>query len=106
MDPRRFIYQLTITRINNLQYNTIINDPFSFHQVASCTLDAGVKIYSYRVDSVHKDTFKVLGSLGGAMDAKDDEDEEGGAGGEGGEADGEEGSQVCSIFIPHVGKNL
>jgi len=52
-------------------------------QVASCTLDAGVKIYSYRVDSVHKDTFKVLGSLGGTVDNKDDEDgEEGGEGAE------------------------
>ena len=40
-------------------------------QVASCTLDAGVKIYSYRVDSVHKDTYKVLGSLGRVVDNKE-----------------------------------
>ena len=33
-------------------------------QVASCTLDAGVKIYAYRVDSVHNEAYKVLGSLG------------------------------------------
>ena len=33
-------------------------------QVASCTLDAGVKIYAYRVDSVHSEAYKVLGSLG------------------------------------------
>lgn len=45
-------------------------------QVASCTLDAGVKIYSYRVDAVHKDTFKVLGSLGNRMNNKDDEEED------------------------------
>lgn len=32
-------------------------------QVASCTLDASVKIYSCRVDSVHSDTYKVLGGL-------------------------------------------
>ncbi|MCO5582643.1 hypothetical protein L7F22_036541 [Adiantum nelumboides] len=32
-------------------------------QKASCTLEAGVKIYSYRVDSVHSETFKVLGGL-------------------------------------------
>jgi len=32
-------------------------------QVASCTLDASVKIYSCRVDSVHNETFKVLGGL-------------------------------------------
>lgn len=44
-------------------------------QRASVTLDAGVKIYSYRVDSVHTDTFKILGGLGRA--SKDTEDEEG-----------------------------
>ena len=32
-------------------------------QVASCTLDASVKIYSYRVDSVHSEAYKVLGGL-------------------------------------------
>ena len=32
-------------------------------QVASCTLDASVKIWSNRVDSVHSDTFKVLSGL-------------------------------------------
>jgi condensin complex subunit 2 len=32
-------------------------------QKASCTLDASVKIYSYRVDSVHNQTYKVLGGL-------------------------------------------
>lgn len=32
-------------------------------QVASCTLDAGVKIYSYRVDSVYSTAFRVLGGL-------------------------------------------
>jgi hypothetical protein len=32
-------------------------------QKASCTLDASVMIYSHRVDSVHKDTYKVFLSL-------------------------------------------
>ena len=32
-------------------------------QRASCTLDASVQIYSYRVDSVHQSTYKVLGGL-------------------------------------------
>lgn len=32
-------------------------------QKASVTLDAGVKIYSYRVDSVHNETFKMLTGL-------------------------------------------
>ena len=30
---------------------------------ASSTIDAGVKIYSSRVDSVHADAYKVLGNL-------------------------------------------
>lgn len=33
-------------------------------QRASVTLDAGVKIYSHRVDSVHTLSFKILGSMG------------------------------------------
>ena len=40
-------------------------------QVASCTLDAGVKIYAYRVDSVHTEAYKMLGSLGRAVDNQD-----------------------------------
>lgn len=43
-------------------------------QKASCTLDAGVKIYSYRVDSVHNETFKVLGGLN--RTSQNDEGEE------------------------------
>nr|PNR50721.1 hypothetical protein PHYPA_009907 [Physcomitrium patens] len=38
------------------------DDQDSF-QKASCTLEAGVKIYSTRVDSVHFETYKVLSSL-------------------------------------------
>eukprot|EP01094_Clydonella_sp_ATCC50884_P017870 TRINITY_DN3199_c0_g1_i1.p1 TRINITY_DN3199_c0_g1~~TRINITY_DN3199_c0_g1_i1.p1 ORF type:complete len:760 (+),score=164.03 TRINITY_DN3199_c0_g1_i1:217-2280(+) len=32
-------------------------------QMASCTLEASVKIYSTRVDSVHSETYKVMGGL-------------------------------------------
>ncbi|XP_037405647.1 condensin complex subunit 2-like isoform X2 [Triticum dicoccoides] len=32
-------------------------------QKASCTLEAGVKIYSLRVDSVHSEAYKVLGAI-------------------------------------------
>jgi len=35
---------------------------FFFGQ-ASCTLEAGVKIYSLRVDSVHSEAYKVLGGM-------------------------------------------
>ena len=51
-------------------------------QKASCTLDASVKIYSYRVDSVHQNTYKILGGLsrsGGDGDDAEDGDEEDGA---------------------------
>ena len=30
---------------------------------ASCTLEAGVKIYALRVDSVHSEAYKVLGGM-------------------------------------------
>lgn len=43
-------------------------------QRASVTLDAGVKIYSYRVDSVHTETFKILGGLGRAANSADEPD--------------------------------
>ncbi|NXB14272.1 CND2 protein, partial [Rhagologus leucostigma] len=33
-------------------------------QVAAGTLDASAKIYAVRVDSVHADTYRVLGNLG------------------------------------------
>ncbi|PRW32517.1 condensin complex subunit 2 [Chlorella sorokiniana] len=57
-------------------------------QRASVTLDAGVKIYSYRVDSVHTETFKILGGLGRASGPADEP--EPGELGDGGVGDGEE----------------
>ncbi|XP_057862011.2 condensin complex subunit 2 isoform X2 [Cryptomeria japonica] len=46
-------------------------------QKASCSLEAGVKIYSLRVDSVHSEAYKVLGGINrtGAGDAGDGEGE-------------------------------
>ncbi|XP_057792703.1 condensin complex subunit 2 [Salvia miltiorrhiza] len=48
-------------------------------QKASCTLEAGVKIYSMRVDSVHSEAYKVLGGINrvGQEDEKDDAVEDG-----------------------------
>ncbi|KAL1220456.1 Condensin complex subunit 2 [Cardamine amara subsp. amara] len=45
-------------------------------QKASCTLEAGVKIYSMRVDSVHSEAYKVLGGItrAGQDDSGDNED--------------------------------
>ncbi|KAJ6674666.1 CONDENSIN COMPLEX SUBUNIT 2 [Salix viminalis] len=39
------------------------NDTETNFQKASCTLEAGVKIYSLRVDSVHSEAYKVLGGI-------------------------------------------
>ncbi|XP_057455862.1 condensin complex subunit 2 [Lotus japonicus] len=47
-------------------------------QKASCTLEAGVKIYSLRVDSVHSEAYKVLGGMNRAgQDAEEDTTAEG-----------------------------
>ena len=54
---------------------------------ASCTLDASVKIYSYRVDDVHLSSYRVLANLNRTDNKKDGGavDVEGGEGGESGE---------------------
>ena len=36
----------------------------SFFQMAGCTLDAGAKIYSFRVDNLHSDAYRVANVLG------------------------------------------
>ncbi|XP_025819043.1 condensin complex subunit 2 [Panicum hallii] len=59
-------------------------------QKASCTLEAGVKIYSLRVDSVHSEAYKVLGGINRA--------------GRGEEADVEDGSNVESAQDEGIGK--
>ncbi|XP_027348230.1 condensin complex subunit 2 [Abrus precatorius] len=42
-------------------------------QKASCTLEAGVKIYSLRVDSVHSEAYKVLGGMNRAGQEADEQ---------------------------------
>ena len=49
-------------------------------QRASCTLDAGVKIYAYRVDSVHSDVFKVMSGLSRSAGPEPEEAAAGGGG--------------------------
>ncbi|KAJ4977207.1 hypothetical protein NE237_002313 [Protea cynaroides] len=49
------------------------NDVETNFQKASCTLEAGVKIYSLRVDSVHSEAYKVLGGINRA--GREDEHE-------------------------------
>ncbi|KAJ0582812.1 putative condensin complex subunit 2/barren [Helianthus annuus] len=49
------------------------NDTETNFQKASCTLEAGVRIYSMRVDSVHSEAYKVLGGISRvAQDAEQD----------------------------------
>ena len=62
---------------------------------ASCTLDASVKIYSYRVDDVHLSSYRVLANLNRTDNTSnnkgnDGDDDEGGIGGGGGESGGGE----------------
>ncbi|KAF0978015.1 hypothetical protein FDP41_002970 [Naegleria fowleri] len=59
-------------------------------QAASCTLDAGVKIYSTRVDSVHTEAYKVLTSFARADPQKSSSSENNNDGEEGANKDGEE----------------
>ncbi|CAB4015133.1 condensin complex subunit 2-like, partial [Paramuricea clavata] len=49
-------------------------------QIASCTLDAGAKIYAGRVDSIHAQAYKMLGGLGRAENANEDGTGEGDGG--------------------------
>ena len=48
---------------SEIPYLTDEDDQTNF-QKASCTLDAGVKIYASRVDSFHNETFRMLGGRG------------------------------------------
>lgn len=49
-----------------IQAGEEMDDETNF-QKASCTLEAGVKIYSLRVDSVHSEAYKVLGGINRAV---------------------------------------
>jgi len=50
---------------------------------ASCTLDASVKIYSYRVDDVHLSSYRVLANLNRTDNKKDSQANNGGLDGDG-----------------------
>eukprot|EP01028_Stygiella_incarcerata_P013830 TRINITY_DN850_c1_g1_i1.p1 TRINITY_DN850_c1_g1~~TRINITY_DN850_c1_g1_i1.p1 ORF type:complete len:879 (+),score=315.59 TRINITY_DN850_c1_g1_i1:112-2637(+) len=71
---------------------TAMGDEQDNFQVASCTLDASVKIYSCRVDSVYSEAYKIMGGLTrtrkkGSGSGDDDEDGEEESSGD--ESDGE-----------------
>ena len=64
---------------------------------ASCTLDASVKIYGYRVDDVHLTSYKVLHNLnrtdaGGGKKGRDADGEDGHGGIDGEDSDAEDGA--------------
>ncbi|XP_020593017.1 condensin complex subunit 2 isoform X2 [Phalaenopsis equestris] len=46
-----------------IQNKPEVDDAETNFQKASCTLEAGVKIYSLRVDSLHSEAYKVLGGI-------------------------------------------
>lgn len=62
---------------------------------ASCTLDASVKIYSYRVDDVHLSSYRVLANLN-RTDNKKDNHEDGEDGFDDGDEDGGGGTQKAA----------
>ena len=53
-----------IDRMKDLLKQSQKDNAGTHFQVASCTLDDAVKIYAYRVASVHNKAYKLLGSLG------------------------------------------
>ena len=54
--------------------NLLNQNEESAWQKASASLDASAKIYGYRVDSVHSDTFKFLGGLNRTENKDDNHD--------------------------------
>lgn len=87
------------------QKNSKNNQRMFNFQKASCTLDASVMIYSYRVDSVHKDTYKVLGSFSrGGPGGQEDEPEA--AGGEGVDEEGKKKKPARRTFTSTIETNL
>jgi condensin complex subunit 2 len=92
-----------IDYIDEVIETTVGENEVSNFQVASCTLDASVKIYSYRVDSVHNETYKVLGGLSRAdgTKRKNSEEEEDGEQQENGETTGEASQKKTTRRAKH-----
>lgn len=66
---------MNVEYLERLPYLLNKNEESSW-QKASASLDASAKIYGYRVDSVHSETFKFLGGLSRA-EAKDENNQDG-----------------------------
>ena len=78
-----------IDHISDIVKNEKDEDNQTNFQKASCTLEAGVKIYASRVDSFHSETFKMLGGMNKVSVAGEDEGD-----GRQGLGDGAEGSEL------------
>lgn len=53
------VYRIELLYYKEVWYSCFLDACCGVMEQASCTLDAGVLIYSKRVDSIHSDTFKV-----------------------------------------------
>ena len=69
----------TSTQINNKKtpkYH-VSHLTYLLPQVVGCTIDAGAKIYAGRVDAVHSDILKMLGTMGNAEGDDQGDDKQG-----------------------------
>ncbi|WCJ37529.1 Condensin complex subunit 2 [Euphorbia peplus] len=62
-----------LCEIIKVEHEPDVSTDFTNFQKASCTLEAGVKIYALRVDSTHSEVYKVLGGFNRAA-LEDDQD--------------------------------
>jgi len=79
-----------IDHISDIVKNEKDEDNQTNFQKASCTLEAGVKIYASRVDSFHSETFKMLGGMNKVSSNGEEEEDDGRQG----LGDGADGSQL------------
>jgi len=75
--------------------NYLSNNKENDWQKASATIDATAKIYGYRVDSVHSETFKFLGGLNRTEFKENDEENNS----EGQDGIGEEKSKEKKVSV-------
>ena len=64
-----------IDHISDIVKNEKDEDDNTNFQKASCTLEAGVKIYASRVDSFHSETFRMLGGISNASGGSGEDEE-------------------------------
>ena len=80
--------------VKNLDEVAVEDEEEGSFAKASLSLDAATKIYGYRVDSVHKDAFHVLGTV--TSNILEKENQEGASDAEEDDADDEEGAEASA----------